>query len=159
MCIISIYICVFKNLLLSGIFHENGIKLELFCASARLHVNCIFIWWLYNRVVTLWQRKKPTAENQISNRNIQIPYTTWVDEIYPGKHLIINRRLIPCQFPWSWVDEPCSILGSFLSCPPPYCNISSSRPTKKTKHESNIACIPVIEKKWITLNIGGTAGI
>lgn len=157
MCIVSIYICVFKNLLLSGIFHENGIKLELFCASARLHVNCIFIWWLYNRVVTLRHRKKTTADNQINN--IEISWYHIRLGLMKYKHLIINRRFIPCQFPWSWVDEPCSILGSFLSCPPPYCNISSSKPTKKTKHESNIACLLVIEKRWITLNIRGTAGI
>ena len=39
----SIYIGVFKDFLLSWIFHENGIKLELFCSSTGLHIDRVFI--------------------------------------------------------------------------------------------------------------------
>lgn len=52
---ICVYICVFKNLLLGGIGHEDLVKLELLQPSAGLHVDAVLIRGLHHLIVTLQQ--------------------------------------------------------------------------------------------------------
>jgi hypothetical protein len=49
----STYVCVFKNFLLGGLWHEDGVELEFLKTSVSVHIDGVLIWRTDDRVITL----------------------------------------------------------------------------------------------------------